>query len=32
MSASVGYESMTTLDYQFRDVDLAYLRQRVLIR
>ncbi|MBL8726781.1 MAG: Ig-like domain-containing protein [Planctomycetes bacterium] len=32
MSASVGYEAMTTLDYQFRDIDLAYLRQRVLLR
>jgi len=32
MSASVGYESMTSLDYFFRDIDLAYLRQRVLLR
>lgn len=32
MAASVGYESMTTLDYQFRDLDLAYLRQRILLR
>ncbi|MBL9079167.1 MAG: Ig-like domain-containing protein [Planctomycetes bacterium] len=32
MAASVGYEAMTTLDYHFRDIDLAYLRQRVLLR
>ncbi|MFK7739649.1 MAG: Ig-like domain-containing protein [Planctomycetota bacterium] len=32
MAPSVGYEAMTTLDYQFRDLDLAYLRQRVLLR
>jgi len=32
MAASVGYEAMTTLDYQFRDIDLAYLRQRILLR
>lgn len=32
MAASVGYEAMTSLDYQFRDIDLAYLRQRVLLR
>ncbi|MGC6487126.1 MAG: Ig-like domain-containing protein [Planctomycetota bacterium] len=32
MAASVGYEAMTTLDYHFRDVDLAYLRQRILLR
>jgi len=32
MAASVGYEAMTTLDYRFRDIDLAYLRQRVLLR
>ncbi|MCB9877260.1 MAG: Ig-like domain-containing protein [Planctomycetes bacterium] len=32
MAPSVGYEAMTTLDYAFRDIDLAYLRQRVLLR
>ena len=32
MAAAVGYEAMITLDYQFRDIDLAYLRQRVLLR
>jgi hypothetical protein len=32
MAPAVGYEAMTTLDYAFRDVDLAYLRQRLLLR
>lgn len=32
MAPSVGYEAMTSLDYQFRDLDLAYLRQRILLR
>lgn len=32
MAAAVGYEAMATLDYAFRDIDLAYLRQRVLMR
>ena len=32
MAAAVGYESMVSLDYRFRDLDLAYLRQRVLLR
>lgn len=32
MSASVGYESMTTLAYAFRDLDMAYLRHRTLLR
>jgi hypothetical protein len=32
MAPSVGYEAMTTLDYSFRDIDLAYLRQRVLLQ
>jgi len=32
MAPSVGYEAMTSLTYQFRDIDLAYLRQRVLLR
>lgn len=31
MAPSVGYEAMTSLDYAFRDVDLAYLRQRLLL-
>ena len=32
MAASVGYEAMTSLEYRFRDIDLAYLRQQVLLR
>ncbi|MFO1077829.1 MAG: Ig-like domain-containing protein [Planctomycetota bacterium] len=32
MAPSVGYEAMLTLDYHFRDIDLAYLRQRILLR
>jgi hypothetical protein len=32
MAPSVGYEAMTSLAYAFRDLDLAYLRQRVLLR
>ena len=32
MAPSVGYEAMTTLEYAFRDIDLAYLRQRILLR
>lgn len=32
MAPSVGYEAMTSLDYSFRDIDLAYLRQRILLR
>jgi hypothetical protein len=32
MASSVGYEAMTTLQYAFRDIDLAYLRQRVLLQ
>ncbi|MBK8101403.1 MAG: Ig-like domain-containing protein [Planctomycetes bacterium] len=32
MAATVGYESMITLAYRFRDIDLAYLRQRILLR
>ncbi len=32
MAPSVGYEAMITLDYAFRDIDLAYLRQRILLR
>ncbi|MEC8652539.1 MAG: Ig-like domain-containing protein [Planctomycetota bacterium] len=32
MAASVGYEAMTSLNYKFRDINLAYLRQRILLR
>ncbi len=32
MAPSVGYEAMISLAYQFRDIDLAYLRQRVILR
>jgi len=32
MAPSVGYEAMISLDYKFRDIDLAYLQQRVLLR
>jgi hypothetical protein len=32
MAPSVGYNAMTSLDYQFRDIDLAYLRMRILLR
>ncbi|GAB4156342.1 MAG: hypothetical protein Fur0037_24670 [Planctomycetota bacterium] len=32
MASAVGYEAMLTLDYAFRDSDLAYLRQRILVR
>jgi hypothetical protein len=32
MAPSVGYEAMTSLDYAFRDIDLAYLRQRLLLQ
>ena len=32
MAASVSYNAMTSLDYQFRDIDLAYLRMRILLR
>ncbi len=31
MAAAVGYESMVSLTYAFRDVNLAYLRQRLLL-
>jgi hypothetical protein len=31
MAATVGYESMITMTYAFGDVNLAYLRQRVLL-
>ena len=32
MAANIGYESMVSMPYAFRDVDMAYLRQRVLMR
>jgi hypothetical protein len=32
MAATVGYEAMVTLDYTFRDINLAYLQQRILVR
>ena len=32
MAATVGYEAMITLNYAFRDLNLAYLRQRILLR
>lgn len=32
MAAAVGYEAMLTLAYEFRDIDLAYLRQRLVLR
>jgi hypothetical protein len=32
MSPAVGYESLVNLDYAFRDLNLAYLRQRILLK
>lgn len=32
MAPSVGYEAMVTLTYTFRDLNLAYLRHRILVR
>lgn len=32
MAANIGYETMVTMPYAFRDIDMAYLRQRVLLR
>lgn len=32
MSASVGYEAMLSMPYRFRDLSMAYLRQRILLR
>lgn len=32
MAAAVGYDSLVSLDYAFRDLDLAYLRQRLMLR
>jgi hypothetical protein len=32
MAPAVGYEAMVTLTYRFRDINLAYLRHRILLR
>ncbi len=32
MSAAVGYDSLISLDYEFRDLNIAYLRHRVLLK
>lgn len=32
MSAAVGYDSLVLLDYSFRDLNIAYLRQRLVLR
>ena len=32
MSAILGYESLTTIDFEFRPLNLAYLRERVLLK
>ncbi len=32
MSAAVGYDSLVLLDYSFRDLNMAYLRQRLVLR
>lgn len=32
MSSAVGYDSMVSLKYRFRDLNVAYLRQRVLLK
>lgn len=32
MASAVGYDAMVSLDYAFRDLNAAYLRQRMLIR
>lgn len=32
MSPAVGYDSLIQLDYSFRDLDLAYLRQRLILK
>jgi hypothetical protein len=32
MASAVSYESLIALDYAFRDLNIAYLRQRVLVR
>ncbi|MEZ5965703.1 MAG: Ig-like domain-containing protein [Planctomycetota bacterium] len=32
MAPAVGYDSLIQLDYAFRDLDLAYLRQRLILK
>ena len=32
MSAAVGYDSLVSLNYVFRDVNLAYMRQRLMLK
>jgi Bacterial Ig-like domain len=32
MSSAVGYESLVNLSYRFRDLNAAYLRQRILLK
>ncbi len=32
MSPAVGYDSLISLNYAFRDLDLAYLRQRLVLK
>jgi hypothetical protein len=32
MAPAVGYEAMVSLDYHFRDTNMAYLRHRILLR
>ncbi|MBK8977308.1 MAG: Ig-like domain-containing protein [Planctomycetes bacterium] len=32
MAAALGYDSIVSLDFQFRDLNVAYLRQRVLLK
>lgn len=32
MSAILGYESLTTIDFSFRPLNLAYLRERVILK
>ncbi|MHC5065256.1 MAG: hypothetical protein ACYTG5_14915 [Planctomycetota bacterium] len=32
MGAAVGYEALISLDFRMRDLNLAYLRQRVLLK
>lgn len=32
MAPAVGYEAMISLDYHFRDTNMAYLRHRILLR
>jgi hypothetical protein len=32
MSSAVSYDSVVSLDYHFRDINIAYLRQRLLLK